>query len=405
MTQGRLSPWVRFRTDAGEWFDADEIRRGREYVRPLGFMRAAQWAIGASVALAFVEGRRAEDVIDGLGARGWIVQLVVVVAAIELTGLVFRPWFSAWRVFVHDRRWDLSTQGAQGWAADQVKGVLLDLALTSALMIPLYALMRTTDRWWVWGWLVFTAFAVLFGFLFPVVFAPIFNKFERLADPDLEARITRVADRAGLKIEGVYVANASVRSRATNAYVAGLGSTRRVVLFDTILAWPPALLEQVVAHELGHWRHGHLARQLPLLAVVQFAAFGAMAWVFSASAVLDWIGVAGPGDPRTLPFFLLVYPAILGGATLVLAWLSRAYERQADLHALSVLDDPAAFQAAFRRLAADNVVDVDPPWWQRIRHGHPPVPERMAMAAAWEARDEPRGEGDPAASSREPAGR
>lgn len=382
-----LSPWRRYRADAAEWFSPDEVARGRAYVRPLGRVGALQWAIGAAVAVAFVHGETADDVLDWLGVRGWALELAVVVAALEVLALVFHPWFSAWRVFVHDRRWGLSTQTARGWVADQVKELALGTVLTLALAVPLYALIRATDAWWVWGWLLFSGFGILIGFLFPIVLAPIFNKFERLDDDVVAPRVRAVAERAGLRLEGVYVADASVRSRATNAYVAGLGATRRVVLFDTILEWPIDLVEQVVAHELGHWKHGHLARQIPFLVAAQFLAFLVLSRLARWDAALDWAGVAELGDPRTFPLLFLAYPLVLGAASLALAWLGRAFERQADLHALEVLDAPSAFQATFRRLAADNRADVDPPWWRRVRQVHPPVPERMAMAEAWRGKE------------------
>ena len=125
-------------------------------------------------------------------------------------------------------------------------------------------MIRATDLWWLWGWAIFSGFTVLLGLLYPVVIAPIFNKFTPLEDGPLRTRILEVAERTGLPITEVLVADASRRSRAGNAYVAGLGKTRRVVVFDTILDWPIDEIEQVVAHELGHWRHAHLRRKLPV---------------------------------------------------------------------------------------------------------------------------------------------
>lgn len=378
-----LSPYRRYRADAADWFSPEEVRRGREYVKPLGPMNALRWIIGVAVVAAFVHGKIADDVIDAVGMSGWALELFAIVVTLELISLVFRPWFDAWRSFVHDRKWGLSTLGWRRWLSDELKELALGIGITLVLAVPLYLVIRTSDLWWVWGWLIFAGFSILFGFLFPVVFAPIFNKFERLEDDEIAPRIRRVAEEAGLEIEGVFVADASTRSRATNAYVAGLGKTRRVVLFDTILEWPPELLEQVVAHELGHWRHGHLARQIPLLVALQGVAFFLLSLFMEWEPVLDWVGVDQVGDPRTFPLLFLVYPLLLGSATLFMAWLGRVFERQADLHALAVLDDPDAFQATFRRLASDNKADVDPPWWRRIRQTHPPVPERMAMAHEW----------------------
>lgn len=384
MTVRRLSPFRRYPADAADWFSRDEVERGRRYRRPVAALDAVQGAAAVGVVVAYLHGDAGTRVLDAVGVSGWVLELLAIVVSLELLSLLFRPWFSAWRTFVHDRRWGLSTQRPGHWVSDQVKELLLGLGITLLLAVPLYALIRATELWWVWGWLLFTGFTVLFGFLFPIVLAPIFNRFERLDDDEIAPRVTAVAERAGLALEGVYVADASTRSRATNAYVAGLGRSRRVVLFDTILEYPPEQLEQVVAHELGHWKHGHLARQLPLLAVLQLAAFFVLERFLTWEPVLDWVGVAEVGDPRTYPLLFLVYPALLGAAGLATAWLGRAFERQADLHALEVLGDPDAFVGTFRRLAGDNKADVDPPWWRRVRQVHPPVPERMQMARLWQ---------------------
>src|SRR5207244_4674613 len=126
------------------------------------------------------------------------------------------------------------------------------------------------------GWLVVVAFSVGLGFLYPVVIAPVFNRFTPLEPGDLARRIDSVADRAGVRISGTYVADESRRSRRDNAYVAGLGATRRVVLYDTLLEHPVDVVAQVVAHEIGHWRLHHLRRQIPLAAVVSLAVFVAL---------------------------------------------------------------------------------------------------------------------------------
>jgi len=314
---------------------------------------------------------------------GWALQVIVVVLSVELLSVLYNPWFNAWRTLVHDRRWGLSTQTLRGWIGDEVKELLVGLVVSVALLVPLWAVVRATDLWWLYGWAIFSVFTVAFGFLWPVLVAPIFNKFTPLEDESLATRIHEVAERAGLNISGVFVADASRRSTVTNAYVAGLGRTRRVVLFDTILEWPREPIEQVVAHELGHWRYAHLRRKLPILIGAQLVMF-LVAWaVLRWDPILDWANVESVEDPAALPLFLLVFPASFLLTGLATAWLSRADEREADLHALEVLERPEAMIEVFRRLASDHKADVDPSWFRRVQAQHPPLAERMAMAAAW----------------------
>jgi STE24 endopeptidase len=156
-------------------------------------------------------------------------------------------------------------------------------------------------------------------------------------------------------------------------------------VFDTILDWPADEIEQVVAHELGHWRHSHLRRKLPVLIGSQLVMFVVTFVVLQWSWLLHAGGVDSLEDPGALPLFLFVFPLgfVLVGA--ITSWLSRVDERQADLYALEVLDDPDKFSALFRRLAETNKADIDPGQLKRLMASHPPIPERLAMASAWKA--------------------
>lgn len=336
-----------------------------------------------SVLVAFIVGDAAPRLLDGLDINGWVLQLVVAAVAFTVLDLVAGPWFDAHRELVWDRRWELSTQTVRGFVLDQVKGALVGVALTVALVVPLWAVIRATDLWWLWGWMIFSGFTVVLGLLYPVVIAPIFNTFTPLADGELHDRIMAVAARTGLPISGVLVADASRRSRVGNAYVAGLGRTRRVVVFDTILDWPVEQVAQVVAHELGHWRHRHLRRKLPVLIAAQLLMF-VVAWaVLRWDWLLDAAGVDAVREPAALPLFLTVFPLGFTVVGVVTSWLSRVDERQADLYALEVLDDPDRFSDLFRHLAETNKAEVDPGPLQRLLASHPPIAERLAMGRAW----------------------
>lgn len=380
-----LTHWRRFPGDAQDWFDAEEIAQGRAYNRPLERLKLVRQAMSLAVIVAFIAGDVGPKIVDKLDVRGWAWNVLAVAVVFTLVDLVVTPWFDAFRELVWDRQWDLSTQTVGGFLGDQVKNVVLGVVLNALLLVPLWAVIRATDLWWLWGWAMFSGFTVLLGLLYPVVIAPIFNKFTPLEDGELRDRIMAVAERTGLPINGVLVADASKRSRAGNAYVAGLGKTRRVVVFDTILGWDPVQIEQVVAHELGHWKHAHLRRKLPVMIATQLLMFLATWAILQWDWLLEAGGVDSVRDPGALPIFLAVFPLGFVVAGLVTSWLSRVDERQADLYALEVLDDPVAFSALFRTLAASNKADVDPGFTKRLLASHPPIPERLAMASAWAA--------------------
>ena len=377
-----MNHWQRIPADPKAWFDPEEIERGRAYNKPIERMNRVRGALSTLVALAFIVTHAGPRLIDGI--HGWVLQAAVVVVAFTTIELVVGPWFDAWRELGHDKRWELSTQTVGGFVVDQLKGWLVGVVTALVLLVPLWAVIRATDLWWLRGWLLFSGFTVLLGLLYPVVIAPLFNTFTPMEDDELVGMIKATADQQGLAISDVLVADASRRSLAANAYVAGLGKTRRVVVYDTLLDWPKEVTLQVVAHELGHWKHAHLRRKLPVIIGVQLLLFLGSWALLRWGWLLDLGGVDAARDPGAIPIFFTVFPAGFVAVNLVTSWLSRVDERQADLYALEVLGDPDAFSQVFRRLAETNKADVDPSTWKRLNASHPPIAERLAMARRWQ---------------------
>ncbi|MBV6509672.1 MAG: Protease HtpX [Acidimicrobiales bacterium] len=382
---GRPSTWVRLRVDPAEWFSGEELDRARRYRRPLARLRAIRAVLTVVLALSFIFGQIGPRLFDWLGVKGWIVQLLVMILAIEVAALAYNPLLDAWVDLRHDRRWGLSTQTGRGFLADQAKSFALSFVLSCILLIPIYWLIRNIGIWWLIGWAVTVSFTVVFGLLYPVLIAPIFNKFTPLRDEDLEARIRRIARLAEVEISGTYVADESRRSRRDNAYVAGLGATRRVVLFDTLLEHPHDVVEQVVAHEVGHWRLRHLPKQIPVAAATLLVVFVVLRLVAGWSWIYQQAGTTGIGDPGSLPILLVAAQAAFVATTAATAWLSRAFERQADEQALLLLDDPQALMDMHRRIHVKNLADLDPSPLRYLQLSHPPAAERLAFASRWAA--------------------
>ena len=388
---GEPSTWRRTPHEPADWFSGEELDRARRYQRPLTRLRLARTALTTLALLAVLVTDAAPRLVRELGVTGWAAQLAVLVLVLELASLVLNVGFDAWVDLRHDREWGLSTQTGRKFAADQVKSLLLGTVLNVVLLLPLYALIRWTDWWWLLGWALVVGFSVLLGLIFPVVIAPIFNKFEPLDDEDLGGRLSRVADKAGVQITGAFVADESTRSRRDNAYVAGLGATRRVVLYDNLLEHPPEVVEQVVAHEIGHWRRRHLRRQIPIvagLALVVFAGLQLLTeWdgMFDAVDVPSHPGVPRIGEPTALPVLLLAVQVGMLLVGVVTSWVSRAFERQADLDALELLRQPATMADMHRRLHVKNVSDLDPGPLKRLLGSHPTPAERLAFTADWAA--------------------
>jgi STE24 endopeptidase len=277
----------------------------------------------------------------------------------------------------------LVTQSWGGWAVDLVKATAIGAAFSAAGGAALTAGMRRFGpRWWAPGAVGITGVAVVFGYLGPVVLDPVFNRFTPLPEGPIRADVLDLARRAGVDVGEVYEVDASRRTTAANAYVTGLGATKRVVLFDTLLRdFTPAETRLVVAHELGHVRHRDVPRGLLFLALV--APCGAYVVARAAEPLTARGATPVPAVGLALT---LVAPAL----TTVANQLSRAIERRADEFALRLTREPGAMIAFEQRITVQNVSDPAPPRWQRVLLGsHPATVERIGQALAFSGRRSP----------------
>jgi len=351
-----------------ELFSVEQVERARRYHRPLYVALLIDVTLGLGVLSVLAFTRAGSWLYDAVPGAAFPA-LVVAVSAVVRLPLAF------WRGHVRERRFGFSTQSARGWLVDRAKGLAVSLVLTSGALLGLAGLARWLPR--TWPLVAAPAAAVLVlvvGFATPVVLEPLFNRFAPLGDEELAGRLLALARRAGVPVRDVLVADASRRTRKVNAYVSGLGATRRVVLFDTLLREAePRQVELVVAHELGHRRARHVA-QGTLIGMLGAAV----------SVVVLWAAVAHPGDLRNAPLVLLVVSALELAGLPVAAAISRRWEREADRFSLDVTRDPEAFETAHRELATANLSDLDPPRpVYALLFTHPTPPERIAAGRAW----------------------
>ncbi|MFZ6003627.1 MAG: M48 family metallopeptidase [Actinomycetota bacterium] len=388
-TSDHSSLWRRTPHRVTDWFDAAALEEARSYARPLNRLRLLSSLLSIAILVGFVVldgGVRVVDWLD-LDSAGWVIKLVAVIAAYELIDTALTSWIGGYVSLVYDKRHGLSTQTPGSYLGDVVKSTLIGIALTSVLLVPVLAIIRSVDTWWLWAWLVFIAFSATMALVYPVAIMPRFNKFVPLEDGELRTRIERVASLAGEQISGVFTMDASKRTRRDNAFVAGFGPTKRVVLFDTMLEHPPEMIEQVVAHEIGHYRLKHIQKSIAFMAVLTFAVFAFLQWFTEWRRVLELAGVESMEDPRGVVVLLAGLGLGMKGLGWISSWYSRAKERQADLEALELLGNPPAFIDVWRRMAPKNKAELETPWWKRIEASHPEIAERMAFGADWQRRN------------------
>jgi STE24 endopeptidase len=360
--------------DPRDYFGAAELERIHDYrglSRPL-FLASLAAEIAVLALLVWRAGAlaaRLERVGRGPVRTSVLVGLAVV-AAVWLTGLPFAAVRHARR-----RDFGLSEQGWGGWLWDEltslgVRSVLVSIGVAGAVWLA----GRLGPRWWLAGAPALAAVGVVFILLQPLVVQPLFNQFEPLPDRELAAEIEELAAGMGVQVDDVLVADASRRTTTANAYVAGIGPTRRVVLYDTLLdgRFSDGEIRVVSAHELAHVERRHLWKGLAWFALLALPGVFGLAWVTNRFGGLG---------PRLVPLGLaFVFAYVLVTQPLANA-VSRRYEAEADWLALQATGDPASAVALEQGFVRTGLADPDPPAWVTYWLGtHPPPLRRIGMA-------------------------
>lgn len=367
----------------GRETDGDRRELARRYHDPryLGLLADILLGIGLLALIAFTPPGQAllgiaDPLPEALGAFVLGIVLVVVSALVRLP-------IQVWLGLVRERRFGFSRQSAGDFALDRLKATAVEALLTGAVLAALALWVDLFPSAWPLAAALGAATAVLLlGFVAPVLLEPLFNRFEPLEASSLRDAVLRLGVSSGVPVSEVLVVDASRRTTKVNAYVSGLGATRRVVLFDTLIerASEPEILT-VVAHELGHRRYRHVAIGTALGMAGAVGVVLVLWALLSSAAVRDAIDVSGPGDARVAAFALLVATVLILLAAPLFARLSRGWEYACDRFALEQTGDFAAFESAFGQLSQANLPDPEPP---RLAYlwffSHPTVPERLEAA-------------------------
>jgi len=321
------------------------------------------------------------DIAAGWGGPDstWNHALFILLAAVLLS-IPALP-FEWWEQFRLEQKFGFNKSTPGLWVMDKVKGALLMFAIGFPLLWVLLSVVAWTGaNWWIWGFVLMFGFQLLMLILYPKVILPLFNKLTPLPEGDLRTRLLALGDRTGFQAKTIEVIDGSKRSGHSNAYFTGFGRFRRIVLFDTLIAQLTAEeLEAVLAHEIGHYRRGHIPKMIAMSAVMMLAGFAAIAWL----ARSPWFNPAFGFPPGQIaPSFLLF--GLLSGA--ITFWfgplgnlLSRKYEYEADAFARDAMGGPAAMIGALRKLAQKNLTNLTPHrWFSGFYYSHPTLVEREA---------------------------
>ncbi len=314
-------------------------------------------------------------------------QLALLVAFMLIGGLLDLP-FELYATFGIEARFGFNRSTWRLYLADAIKG----LAVAAVIGLPLAAgvlwiMGATGGAWWLWAWAAWTAFQLLAMLAYPTLIAPLFNKFEPLADANLKARVEALMRRCGFAAKGLFVMDGSRRSAHGNAYFTGLGASKRVVFYDTLLAKLSASeVEAVLAHELGHFKHRHVTQRMLMMFGLSLAGLALLGWLARQPGFYLGLGVqpnlGAPNDALALLLFMTALPVFGYFVSPLLAQLSRRHEFQADAYA-HAQSSGADLSSALLKLHQDNAATLTPdPVYVRFYYSHPPASERVAALQA-----------------------
>jgi STE24 endopeptidase len=325
---------------------------------------------------------------------GMVQQLALLTGFVLISGALDLP-LTLYQTFVLEERFGFNKMSARLWLLDFAKSAALGMLIGLPLAALILWLMGATGQlWWLWAWSVWTGFNLLLLLIYPSFIAPLFNQFKPLEDELLKARVHALMQRCGFSVKGFFVMDGSKRSAHANAYFTGLGASKRVVFFDTLLAkLQPGEVDAVLAHELGHFKHKHvLKRMLSLfgLSLLGFALLGGLstqAWFFTGLGVrpnllgMPWAASA-PTDALALLLFALALPVFSFFVGPLFAQVSRRHEFQADAYAAAHTSG-ADLANALLKLYEDNASTLTPdPLYVRVYYSHPAASERLARMGA-----------------------
>ena len=319
---------------------------------------------------------------------GGMPQQLALLAGFALIGGALDLPASLYQTFRIEQRFGFNQMTPRLWLTDLVKSTLIGavIGLPIAALI-LWLMGAAGPLWWLWAWGVWMGFNLLLMVVFPVFIAPLFNKFQPLADEALKARVTALMQRCGFAAKGLFVMDGSRRSAHANAYFTGLGAAKRVVFFDTLLQrLSPGEVEAVLAHELGHFSHRHVQKRIAGIFGFSLLALALLGWLSTQTAFYEGLGVTpnmeAPNDALALLLFMLALPPFGFFVSPLMAHFSRRHEFEVDAYACAQASGQDLANALLK-LHEDNATTLTPdPLYARFYYSHPPAAERLAALPA-----------------------
>ncbi len=360
----------------------EEHQRAADYTRAKGSLARVDILLGSLLLLLWTLGGGIDQLDSVWRAFGWSAiptGLALFFTFFFINSLLELP-VSLARTFRLEAAFGFNRTTPGQFFKDRLLGMLLGALLGGPLLaVILWLMQRAGDSWWLAAWAVWMAFSLGLTWAYPRLIAPLFNRFEPLAEGETRERIQRLLQRCGFTSDGIFVMDGSKRSSHGNAYFTGFGKNKRIVFFDTLLERLSVdEVEAVLAHELGHFRHRHVLKQMALMALLSLAGMALLGWLSGQTWFYNDLGINEPSDAAALLLFMLALPVFTLFFTPLGSYLSRRYEFEADDYAMSQTGGEFLMRALVK-LYRDNASTLTPdPLYSLFHDSHPPAPVRIA---------------------------
>jgi STE24 endopeptidase len=376
-----VPPELRDVIDAQRLENISDYTRLRGWLGLLGLLSSrlalAAFLFGGGLALY-------DRAIRGAASALW-AQALLFFLGLSLAGTLLSLPFSLYETFRVEARFGFNRMSLGLWFADLLKGLVLSWLFVAIVTLGGLALVSAFPNfWWLWVWGFVSAFGVVLTYLSPYLIEPLFFKMQPLNVPELGREVKAMAERAGVHVDRVMQIDASRRSRHSNAYFTGLGHTKRVVLFDTLLEqMNHREILAVLAHELGHWRRHHGLKRLLVLEALALLGCYAIQRLTSLPALPPIFGLEQASFPACVLLAGFICSLGLTLATPLFSWWSRRHEWEADRFASELTQEPAQLASALAKLARENLANLHPhPLFAAFYYSHPPMADRMRKLIA-----------------------
>ncbi|MDC7219378.1 MAG: M48 family metallopeptidase [Spirochaetales bacterium] len=372
---------------AAPWIDEDRYSRARAYTKRKEEFGLVSFAVRSAVTLIillsgfpgtldlFITGLFSSPLVQGV-AFIFLFSLIT-----DLAGLPFEGYSQ----FVIEEEFGFNKMTGKLWLTDKIKENLLSLVIGFPLLALLFFFMdRTGELWWVYGWAFLSAFQLLMFLIYPSLIAPLFNKFTPLEEGELKDSLNELAEKCGFKTKGIFLMDGSRRSAHSNAYFTGLGRTKRIVLFDTLVeSLSTAELTAVLAHEIGHYKKKHILKKLASSFLSSLALFYLLSLALNWTPLFQAFSFNAPSYHGVLIILMYFSSPFTYFLSPLLSRISRKQEYEADAYARNAMGSSKELREGLMKLNKENLSNLTPhPLYSSFYYSHPPLRERWDALAA-----------------------